>query len=188
MPPADVAATSRRTRLVSLLVVGMFICGCARDEGAAKIERARRDLVQIAMAIEAFKSHYGDYPEVPVDVLGEAQTFSSQRLWAALNGRRGPRAADAELSPAGPVFIQELAGLETAVVEVGYDRSRAHQYLDPWGRPHRYFYRSNLTEKRFTLYSVGPDGDAILGDPRHKALRRDGAPVNLDNVIFGEAP
>ncbi len=188
MPENTAGAIIRRICMAGFFVAGTFLSGCARDSEVAKIERAKRDLAQVAVAIEAFKSHYGDYPEVPVDNWGDAPAFSSQRLWAALNGRRGPRAADAELSPAGPVFSQKLDGTETAIVQDGYNHTPARQYLDPWGRPYRYFYQAGLKDRRFTLYSAGPDGDAITGDPRGKALRRDGSFVNRDNIVFGETP
>lgn len=188
MPEKIAGVVIRRICLAGFFVAAALISGCARDSAATEIELAQRDLAQLAAAIEAFKSHYGDYPEVPVDNWGDAPAFSSQRLWAALNGRRGPRAADAELSPAGPVFSHKLDGMETALIQDGFSHTPARQYLDPWGRPYRYFYQADARDRRFTLYSAGPDGDAITGDPRGKALRRDGSFVNRDNIVFGETP
>lgn len=55
--------------------------------------------------------------------------------------------------------------------------------VDPWGNGYRYRYIPDLDRGHYELYSMGPDGDAILGTPRDRRLRRDGGAVNDDNIF-----
>jgi len=184
VPEKKAGAIFRRVLLVGLVSATLLHVGCTRTDDGAKAAKARRDLTEIAAAIEAFKVHYGDYPAIPVDGFGQSTGFSSQRLWAALDGRRGLGPSDSGPSPRGRIFTDRLVGVETALAGDGYDHTHARQLVDPWGRPYHYFYWPDIPGRRFTLYSDGPDGDAIRDHPDKMDLKRDGVLVNADNILF----
>jgi hypothetical protein len=175
--PFHLAAT------VSFAAAAVFFASCSRDaEAARKIEKTNRDLRELAAGLEAFKREYGDYPQVPVDELGSREWLSSRRLWASLRGKRGSGMEDAERVPRRRDFFVAGTRLETARVP-GFSGYDVDYPVDPWGNGYRYRYIPDLDRGRYELYSMGPDGDAILGRPRDQRLLREGAAVNADNLF-----
>jgi hypothetical protein len=89
---------------------------------------------------------------------------------------------DVELSPRRRDLFAGRTPLETRRVSGGASHD-ADYPVDPWGNGYRYRYIPDLDRGHYELYSMGPDGDAILGTPRDRRLRRDGGAVNDDNIF-----
>ena len=135
----------------------------------AAIARTRAELSVFAQALEAYRRHYGDYPQTgampqaaptPSGVVpagsAEAQLFN------ALAGKLGPALAPLT----GKIFVEPgRFTLETADLPVpGETPAVANCLLDPWGRRYLYFYRGAdgsgvWTAAGYVLYSAGPDGN-----------------------------
>ncbi|MBA4136388.1 MAG: hypothetical protein C0518_03625 [Opitutus sp.] len=165
---------------VSVLVLLSFgLLGCI-DREAERVEIATLDLAAIADALERFRTAYGDFPRVPVDTLGESDILSSSRLWASLAGWRGDTMSDARLEARQADLTTTLSRVSLAKTEDARSGHRSFP-IDPWGNPYRYFYLPHMS--RYELYSAGPDGDAIFGNPRDRGLKRDGRAVNEDNIF-----
>jgi len=120
----------------------------------AAIGRAKTELAVLSQALEAYKMQYGDYP------WGTSSTTSNgAALYAALNGKAGPKGAAISN---GKKFI-ELSKL-SAVTSAGVpptDFDASGNYLeDPWGRQYSYFYKVNpgtaWVAPSYVLYSTGP--------------------------------
>lgn len=168
------------------IVATMVFAGCGRASAEAqKIEKAQRDLQELAAGLERFKGAYGDYPQVPVDTLGSSEWLSSRRLWASLRGSRGSDMTDRRPESARQDFFAHGAAIEIRSA-AGASGADAAYPVDPWGNGYRYRYIRDLDRGHYELYSMGPDGDAILGNPRDTNLRRDGAAINADNIFANQ--
>lgn len=173
-------------RIPSLILLALLLAslGCERrpTEHELKVAKARQDLARIGNALSAFRTHYGDFPRVPSDSLIEREPLSSRRLWASLRGTRGSDYSDAKLAEPRQNFAAHIQDVPTKLSgkESDYDRECP---VDPWGNPYRYHYRPEAGDEIFSLYSVGPDGDAIFTRPADLSALRDGKAVNADNVI-----
>lgn len=108
--------------------------------------RAQADLTVIAVAVEAFRRHHGEYP----------RTAAPSDLFAALAGRRS--VTNTPITPPGRIFL-EPDGLTWAPLSSGAGEAVA---LDPWGNPYRYVHAPGPGWRApgFVLYSAGPDGTA----------------------------
>jgi len=144
--------------------------------------KAKGQLQSLASALEAFKSHYGDYPR-----LGDGFDGNAQDLYRLLSGRykmyvqgnsiRIDSGNAPEEPPAHKRFIDE-----EAYTIVG-DR-----ILDPYGEPYAYAYapagarqtarEAGWSRPGFLLFSKGRDGDTAI-DP--------GEADQVDVEIFDEA-
>jgi prepilin-type N-terminal cleavage/methylation domain-containing protein len=140
--------------------------------------RAETELRLIAQSLEQFRTQYGDYPWV-----GTATTSNNEEaLFNALAGITGPQGDpirdESNSTRVGRVFI------DFSRVTIGdenneeLDREEFNQlpnagepspgvlqrrFLDPWGNPYRYYYRSanspdTWRRSGFVLYSMGPEG------------------------------
>lgn len=156
----------------------------------AAIARSRADLAALAQALEAYKQHYGDYPQTgnagqaPIAVGAViTQTQAQALLFNALTGVYGPNNFAARLN--GPVLV-ELSKLrsEVAVVEATFGVPQgappaklavANAFLDAWGNRYMYYYKPAPIVGRpvtnqwalpgFLLYSAGPDGQHTAPNP-----------------------
>lgn len=148
------------------------------------IARTRADLAALVQALEAYKRHYGDYPQTgnaaqatPVVGAVIAQGQAQSLLFNALTGVYGPTNFTARLN--GPMLV-ELSTLRTEVALVpttfgipqGSPPAKLvvpNSFLDAWGNRYLYYYRAapipgrppNLqwpAERPYLLYSAGPNG------------------------------
>lgn len=117
--------------------------------------RAQSEIEAISVALEAYRMHFGDYP----------QARNPPQLFDALDGKLGPGVTPAVLNPPVRPFLQ--AG------QFSFSRDTLPELLDPWGNPFEYRYISReppaTTVSGYTLFSKGPDGKASIygeGDSR----------------------
>jgi prepilin-type N-terminal cleavage/methylation domain-containing protein len=153
----------------------------------ASIARAKADLSAIAQALEAYKRHYGDYPQTGAQaqatavIAGDiAATQAQAILFNALTGVFSPRQFTAATRLNGPIFIDlQKFSLESTVnyrnnvnlvaQPTGSPPLKpviATSFVDPWGNRYLYYYRLPLPPglpspwraPTYVLYSAGPDG------------------------------
>lgn len=113
--------------------------------------RANAEIEAISVALEAYRMHFGDYP----------QARNPRQLFDALDGKLGPGVTPAVLNPPARPFLQ------AGQFSLGSDT--LPELLDPWDNPYQYRYISReppaTTGSGYTLFSKGPDGKAsIFGD------------------------
>ena|SRR5690625_2278259 len=166
--------------LVVIAVIGILMgitFGITRGVNErGRISQAQTALAALSQALEAYKTHYGDYPQVTaVDAESRWQT-----LYDALNGRRGPTGD--LLNPPGRVFIEHE---NFSLKDPNLPDSPGNYLLDPWSRPYEYHYKDtgNWENPSYVLYSRGPSGESA-GD---NDLDPEGYPnyqheANLDNI------
>lgn len=172
---------------VVAILVGLSVGMIRSSKQRSALARARGELAALTQALEAYKNHYGDYPQTgnaaqaPIIVGSVITTAQAQALlFNALIGVYGPTNFSTRLN--GPVFV-ELSKLR---LEIDPDDARmktvmaiptgtpplkpavANCFLDPWGNRYVYYYkpapvpgRPTNTQWRlpgYLLYSAGPDG------------------------------
>jgi prepilin-type N-terminal cleavage/methylation domain-containing protein len=168
--------------IVAILVSLSFALVRGGKERAA-IARTRGDLAALTQALEAYKQHYGDYPQTgnaaqAPALIGAvvAQSQAQSLLFNALTGVYGPVSFTTRLN--GPTFV-ELSKMRTEVallqntfgVPQGIPPAKlavANAFVDAWGNRYLYYYRPAPVAGRpavnqwrlpgFILYSAGPDG------------------------------
>lgn len=213
-PGSTEAARRRAFTLIELLTVivivallaGIALGGVRGMKDRAASQRARIELATLANALEAYRRHYGDYPQTggfaqaEVRVEDRVSISSVQaRLFNALTGASGPGDLAAPMS--GPLFLEiekfqledtTILASSTWGVAVGSPPRKpavANTLLDPWGRRYVYYYRSEQSPeawkaRSYVLYSTGPDGEHVSPDPTTglylAGLKTAG--VNADNV------
>ena len=105
--------------------------------------RAASELQAISVALEAYRSRFGDYPNVQ----------TARQLFDALDGKLDPKGNP--LTPAFPPF------LEAGQISLGDEDNP--ELLDPWGLPYVYVYNEPNVQTKisgYKLFSVGPDGES----------------------------
>lgn len=151
--------------LLAAIAVGTIVG--LQQRGA--LARSRSELAALAAALEDFKRHYGDYPQlgefthaalVPTSTTaGPGVATAEARLFNCLTGVFGPRAFTTTDRVSGPNFLQgsrfleassgTLNGAPTAnflVPTANADRPPAKteqnvSLVDPWGRRYLYYYK-----------------------------------------------
>jgi prepilin-type N-terminal cleavage/methylation domain-containing protein len=192
------ARSSRRTSAFTLIelltvmavvaiLVGLSVGMLRGGKQRAALARARAELAALTQALEAYKLHYGDYPQTgnsaqaPITVgavitLAQAQS----QLFNALSGVYGPANFSTRLN--GPVLV-EISKLKlevepddvrmrniygTAQGTPPLKQAIANAFIDPWGNRYRYYYKAAPAPSGtstsawrlpgYLLYSAGPDG------------------------------
>ena len=149
------------------IVTALLIGGARRAVETGAAARAKAELALLAVGLEEYHRVCGDYP----------QTNDGAILLQALIGRRGPHQENTAIRS-----LIELARFTTVAALDPFTNADA-VLSDPWGRPYRYAYKSQMPWSNFSyvLYSVGPDGrDSALLLPGGLL---DPAPVeNADNL------
>jgi prepilin-type N-terminal cleavage/methylation domain-containing protein len=191
MSPARRAHRPSGFTLIELLAVIAIIAilvslGVGIARGAAHrsaVARAKSELALLALALEDYKRHYGDYPQTGPSAAGSQwvddttgpDTASAQaRLFNALTGVYGPTDFARRLN--GPLLVdvsrltlERPLDLTMFAVPAGSPptkRAEANAFLDPWGNRYLYFYKrpgapaASWTAPSFVLFSAGPDGAA----------------------------
>jgi len=128
-----------------MAVLSALVATAGRRAGqAGLVARTKSELAALSVALEEYQRVCGDYP----------QTNDGADLLQSLIGRRGPTGAD--------VTIRAFFSAERFPTDGGLDPmvNRTAVLTDPWGRPYRYAYKSQVpwTNSGYILYSVGPDG------------------------------
>ena len=177
--------------IVLLAAIAFTATGGAMERG--RRARCRSDLAVLTQALEAYRIHFGEYPQTGAavsDPSGSADSGDGPGiLFNALAGRRGPGASLVPLE--GRCFLQPTAfALQTVELpHSGNSAQVANAFLDPWGRRYLYFYKcsNNWIVHAPLLCSAGPDGAVAL--PADLATW-DGtlptAAANADNLCASE--
>ncbi len=131
--------------------------------------RAKADLQAISNALETFKLKYGDYPWLS----GSAQTANNtdsavdRDLFKVLTGQRVLRKQGANytmvnLDDSTAAKKPVAALIDENLIETAGNGENLY-FVDPWGSPYKYYYKSNATSpwnhSGFVLLSLGPDRD-----------------------------
>lgn len=170
------------------VLAGFAIGGLRGAKQRAQITQARGDLAALANALENYKRHYGDYPQlgeftnhatIPASTTSPAAMTAEVKLFNCLTGVFGPRSFAERIS--GPNFLEGTRFLDAnaqtlrgtlantfLVPTANADRppSRTEQnvcLVDPWGQPYFYYYKNARSPAAwqasgYLLFSVGPDG------------------------------
>ena len=191
---------------VILILTGITFGITRGVQNAQARAKAKAELATISLAIEQFKSRYGDYPWHKGDVSNS--TGNNKMLLYALTGRLVLRPKSNSTTGAHEMFkvgddldqpdvqknpkfidvtrfsVQEVSGQSVAL-------------LDPWGNAYRYLYKSGVAPGLwevfgYHLYSIGADSvedsTQIQQSPRTGEIKdtyRD-AEENIDNIFAGE--
>lgn len=134
--------------------------------------KAKAELATISLAIEQFKSRYGDYPWHQGG--GGNSTDNNKMLLYALTGRMvlaDPSPAD-NTTEIAAIEITDQAQIDKNpkfLDESKFSTTQTGQFstnlLDPWGNPYIYWYKWDSSPEAwdvfgFHLYSTGPKGSA----------------------------
>ena len=157
--------------LIFVMVIFTIIISIVLGTSQAARQKSRNVLAKseinnLALAIEAFKTYYGDYPRLSAYPLGndkQAQLLAAKELFDLLTGVKIMQLTSREITllqaPVGkvPRFI-EASSLTTD------DPEHPTYFLDPWGNPYNYYYKthniqqdSNWKFTGFILLSRGID-------------------------------
>ncbi len=164
--------------LVALAVVAILaglIIGLAGSIGQrSAAARTEGELAALAQALERFRSLHGDYPWVTGGE-GYHDLYAALTGAADVRGRPFPavegvrkrqhfvdlaRFAVGRLDSTEPVTpVPVYAGDEVSLLDGDYTR---HFFMDPWGSPYIYLYRTGPDDSwehgGFVLLSLGPGG------------------------------
>lgn len=168
------------------VLAGIVIGTGRRATETGKVARAKAELAALAVALETYRTHYGDYPRAAADTTA-TESGAGQALYAALLGWRGPQLGAARLATARRALI------ETARFTLAKPDADApdNHLLDPWGQPYRFAYRGSADWRApgYVLCSAGPDAEATLPlpgngiiDAAYEAQLVNGRPINADNL------
>jgi prepilin-type N-terminal cleavage/methylation domain-containing protein len=180
--------------LTVIAIIGILAAitfGVARGvQERAAISQARSELATLAVALEAYKRQYGDYPQTGIMPGTTPPTTLSATnvpgyLFNAMAGKLGPKRAAIDGRAVIDLSRMTLAST-TAVPAVGGSISVANAFFDPWGRAYVYSYRDNgatagnWINPSYVLFSAGPDGN-FVAIPDSGIINRE-AGTNADNV------
>ena len=148
---------------------------------------ARGELAALSVALESFKTRYGDYPWVNDD---------PEALFEALAGELVLRDNGSGYDMRAPASGDAPALADLAAFQLNAD---GDEIVDPWGNPYHYYYfdgtgdRSSWTYPGYILLSAGEDGELVdsagtgtvsSGDlPNNAADYYTG--TNEDNLVLG---
>jgi len=166
---------------VMAILMSIVIGAASNVKKRANISRARSELAALALALEAYKRHYGDYPETgtasqaSVAITSRIGVTQAQALlFNALTGVYGPTNFSARLN--GPLFVElskftlEVPLTDTTQQNLGTPtgsppakQAIANCFVDPWGNRYLYYYKRSRADTlwrapAYILYSAGPDG------------------------------
>ncbi|MBC7366064.1 MAG: prepilin-type N-terminal cleavage/methylation domain-containing protein [Undibacterium sp.] len=173
MTPARRVRRAPAFSLIELLVVIAIVAilfsltfGLVRgSRQRAALARAKAELSTLVQALEAYKLHYGDYPQTgalqqaAAVIAGDvASTQAQSVLFNALTGVFSPKQFTAAARLNGPVFIDfQKLSLEPTVnyrnnitlvaIAAGSPPLKpviTTSFLDPWGNRYLYYYKISL--------------------------------------------
>jgi prepilin-type N-terminal cleavage/methylation domain-containing protein len=166
-----------------LAAISFGVVGAVRKRAA--IGQAKAQLSSLALALEAYKLQYGDYPQATTGTSWPGGLSSNEtKFLQALIGKRGPTGANIT----GKNFI-EISKFSLSSTGGDPLTTDTITLIDPWGGDYKYFYytkgtTSVINKRGYVLFSEGPDGDsadpdesgATGGDAKMSDLK------NLDNI------
>ncbi len=127
--------------------------------------RAQSEIEAISVALEAYRLHFGDYP----------QARTPRQLFDALDGKLGPGVTLSILNPPVRPFLQAEQFSSNSETDT------LTELLDPWGNSYEYRYISRdppaTTVSGYNLFSKGPDGKASIDGA-------DDSPMDEDNLRY----
>ena len=196
-----------------ILILAGITFGISRGvQNAQARAKAKAELATITLAIEQFKSRYGDYPwHQSGGSWGTGGVDdTNQMLLYALTGRLvfktelNPNTGETEIKVIkvdddldGPDVQKNPKFIDVTRFSVKEVNDQPVELLDPWGNPYKYWYKWDDRPKQwevlgYHLYSLGADSDEdntqIQQSPRTgeiKTTYRD-AEENIDNIFAGE--
>jgi prepilin-type N-terminal cleavage/methylation domain-containing protein len=181
----------------------------------AGIARTRSELAALVVALEDFKRHYGDYPQLgdfgqaPLNpastTTGPGAATVQARLFNSLTGVFGPARFTPDDRLAGPTFLDAGRFTLNGTLATNYQLVTAQppkppfkteqnvSILDPWGHPYLYYYKraSNPAAWRsptYVLYSAGPDGAQTLPINQATGIFNATQPTNNADNLYAQPP
>lgn len=172
--------------LIIGILVGIAFTGISYVFGMLDAKQAKKDLEELKLALEGFKTEYGDYPSTRE----LAEEFSqSRRLYQALAGYVDRTGESKEGKPflKGEGITLGRKG-EGGVKRVELDEESLAAGLalqvfpiDPWERPYVYEYPRRDGRPGFLLFSKGEDMEASA-----LPCRTEKKPIDEDNLPASE--
>lgn len=188
--------------ILAAIIIG--ISSGVRDSQARA--KAKGELAILAQVLEQYKSTHGDYPwaqtESPVSS-GSGRNGNAEELFRALVGwtefRGGQQMEKAQVPSGGPRPFVDISRLTYVSLADGVEDEYKPDlpigeaptnivFMDPWGRPYVYAYKSSPESDWATfgylLFSSGPDGEfePIPGT----GIRGNRTGSDIDNIYAGE--
>ncbi|MSU22925.1 MAG: prepilin-type N-terminal cleavage/methylation domain-containing protein [Opitutus sp.] len=174
------------TVMAIIAILAAFSFGAVKGaQQRAALARAKSNLAALGTALEEYKRHYGDYPQLaefaqaaltPTSTTtGPGITTAQAKLFNCLTGVFGPRVFTNDGRLNGPNLLDigkfSLNGTLTATFQVvstsppkpPFKQEQNISLLDPWGRRYLYYYKNARVPALwqapgYVLYSTGPDG------------------------------
>ena len=184
-----------------ILILAGITFGISRGvQNAQARAKAKAELVTISLAIEQFKSRYGDYPWHSAD-----ETDTNKALLYALTGRlvigdpspedetveiKASILTDQSQIDANPKFLDDTKFSTFSI------NGETTNLLDPWGNPYIYWYKWDNASNAwdfygYHLYSTGPNGNTANDAIKTKINSSSGILVddfrdvaNAEGIIF----
>lgn len=171
-----------------ILILAGITFGVSRGvQNAQARTKAKAELATISLAIEQFKSRYGDYPWHSAD-----EVDTNKALLYALTGRLvledpDPEDGTDEIKAliidtqnqidANPKFLDDTK-FSTSLIN-----GETTNLLDPWGQPYIYWYKwdndpNDWDVFGFHLYSTGPKGSSANDAIKTK--------INISSGVFDD--
>ncbi|WP_442890999.1 type II secretion system protein GspG [Congregicoccus parvus] len=182
------------------ILVGITLGITAGVQERSRVARAKSELATLAVALEQYRTQYGDYPWTPT---GTGALAPERVLFNALTGYLGPKAGTDDVFTTSKRSFVELTRFTTESEDDGDLPGPSasvpldNRLLDPWDQPYGYLYRpthatggsATWATPAFLLYSGGPDGAIDLGsmapDSGLVADIPQSTAVNQDNLYAG---
>ena len=179
-----------------ILILAGITFGISRGvQNAQARAKAKAELATITLAIEQFKSRYGDYPWI----LNE-DPYPIKNLAYALAGRIVIRDVSGEPKAVVVTIEDEVKNnpkfLDLSKFSTSESNGVIDDILDPWGKSYGYYYKydNNLNAWDFYgyhLYSAGPNGGSAEAKIKAKMNLRTGVMeddfrevANAQGIIF----
>lgn len=184
-----------------ILILAGITFGISRGvQNAQARAKAKAELAVLSQALEQFKSANGDYPWAQGNP-GDVEN-NGERLLKALAGyMEFERDGDSvsfdskdDIPSGGPKSFIDLTRVSmnksaSALPDEATDIPENFHFIDPWGSPYVYRYKSGPTDswERFgyVLFSMGPDGRPGVGIPATGILPEENDEA-IDNIYAGE--
>lgn len=174
--------------IIGILAAITFGVAKGVNERAA-INQARAELSALGTALEGYKRAYGDYPQTGA-ITGATPPMAANatnipgHLFNALAGKIGPKLTAYN----GKAFAQldSFSLLAPTTLPTPTGGAVANAFVDPWGRPYIYSYRTTATNgggwlaPSYLFFSAGPDG-RFNAPQSNGTINRDHTD-NVDNI------
>ena len=172
--------------LIIGILVGIAFTGTSYVFGMLDTKQAKKDLEELRLALEEFKTEHGDYPGTRELTEEFAQ---SQRLYQALAGyvdRTGKSQEGKSFLKGEGITLGRRGEGGVEPIDLDADALAAGLAMqvfpiDPWGRPYVYEYPRRDGRPGFLLFSKGEDMEASV-----LPCRTQKKPIDEDNLPASE--